>query len=157
MDYEFYLKMEIEDFKKLIELNSSLQWFKRLERNELMDKVDVKAIDIKGRNINIELKSRTCNIDTYSEIFIEESKYDELMKRYKEDGCIPLYINFFNDDKVAIWDLRKTKHLRKDYIRIFNKGSEKMEDVTRYMLSAKDSLKYKKDKMNNNKYSMLLK
>jgi hypothetical protein len=52
----------------------------------------------------IELKVRL-KPSTYGSYVIEKHKYDYLMSESKKRGIRPMYINFFNDDKVVIWDL----------------------------------------------------
>lgn len=130
----YFDKMEEEDYIKLVELNDHIKWFDKIERNEKMDRIDIDATDKRGRKVNIELKSRLCTFGTYPTIFIEEEKYDNLMRKWENNNEIPLYINFFFANKTAVWDLRKFKNMEKSNITIFNKGKNIVESVTRYNL-----------------------
>lgn len=141
MDWAYFERMEIEDFNKLKEINYDLKWFTELERNTLLDRIDIEAKDRKGRRVNIELKSRIIPIDKYDTIFIEEDKYNNMMRKWENEGVIPLYINFFNGGIVGVWDLRKFPNPDMTNVTICNKGRQTIENVNRYILPVEGCIK----------------
>ena len=141
MDWEYFDRMENEDFDKLKEINNDLKWFTELERNTLFDRIDIEARDRKGRRVNIELKTRIISIDKYDTIFIEEDKYKHLVMKWENDGEIPLYINFFNGGIVGVWDLRKFPNPELKNVTIINKGRQTIENVNRYILPVEGCIK----------------
>lgn len=141
MDWAYFDRMEIEDFNKLKEINNDLKWFTELERNTLFDRIDIGAKDRKGRRVNIELKTRIIPIDKYETIFIEEDKYKHLVRKWQNDGVIPLYINFFNGGIVGVWDLRKFPNPDITNVTIWNKGRQTIENVNRYILPVEGCIK----------------
>ena len=141
MDWEYFDRMENEDFDKLKEVNDDLKWFTELERNTLFDRIDIEARDRKGRRVNIELKTRIISIDKYDTIFIEEDKYKHLVMKWENDGEIPLYINFFNGGIVGVWDLRKFPNPELKNVTIINKGRQTIENVNRYILPVEGCIK----------------
>ena len=141
MDWEYFDRMENEDFDKLKEINNDLKWFTELERNTLFDRIDIEAKDRKGRRVNIELKTRIISIDKYDTIFIEEDKYKHLVMKWENDGEIPLYINFFNGGIVGVWDLRKFPNPELKNVTIINKGRQTVENVNRYILPVEGCIK----------------
>ena len=141
MDWEYFDRMENEDFDKLKEVNEDLKWFTELERNTLFDRIDIEAKDRKGRRVNIELKTRIISIDKYDTIFIEQDKYKHLVMKWENDGEIPLYINFFNGGIVGVWDLRKFPNPELKNVTIINKGRQTVENVNRYILPVEGCIK----------------
>ena len=141
MDWAYFDRMEIEDFNKLKEINEDLKWFTNLERNPLLDRIDIEAKDRKGRRVNIELKTRIISIDKYETIYIEEDKYKHMIMKWENDGEIPLYINFFNGGIVGVWDLRKFHNPEITSVRIYNKGRQTIENVNRYILPVEGCIK----------------
>lgn len=53
----------------------------------------------------IEIKCRNMDSTKYKDYMIEEKKLQFLIEKAAE-GYIPLYINFFEDGKCLVWDLR---------------------------------------------------
>ncbi len=62
--------------------------------------------EMKQRNFSLDFA-----MDKYSEgILLEMHKYERILRRTKnEKGSQGLYVNFFDDDKVLIYNLNKTK------------------------------------------------
>lgn len=90
----------------LQKMNFITGWFDKLLRQEHFTEYDWSGF-VNGKPTFIEVKVRNCDINTYSDIYIEKNKYAFLMKKYAE--CkLPLYINFFQDwDKFLIFNLHK--------------------------------------------------
>ena len=146
---EYFDKMEMEDFNKLVSFNKSVKWFTKLERNTLFDRIDIEAKDTKGRSVNIELKSRNIGIDQYQDLFIETDKYDNLMRKWKNLNEIPLYINFIGKTHVVMYDLRKIKEPTEKSVTIYNPGRLVVELVRRYMLPISKGLRYELNENND--------
>lgn len=118
--------------------------------------IDRQLTDIKGRTINVEIKTRFCHVSLYDGIFIEENKWEALKKDYQEKGIIPLYINFFyNQENVLIYDLRqyfdnKQAQPEKKTITINNWGYGRIDEAqTRYILPQRHGTYYEFDKQQN--------
>lgn len=127
--------MEEINAKYIKNFNDKTNFFKEITQNKQYSTIDFSGIDKKDRKCNIELKIRTNDIFKFDEIFIEERKYNELMKQYNESGIIPLYINFFQDDKhISIWNLLSISNPEKTQVVILDKGDNQTKLVTRLLL-----------------------
>lgn len=146
---EYFDRMELEDYSKLVNFNKSVKWFTKLERNTLFDRIDIEAKDRKGRMVNIELKSRNIRIDQYEDLFIETDKYDNLMRKWKNLNEIPLYINFIGKTHIVVYDLRKIKEPTEKSVTICNPGRLVVELVRRYMLPISEGLRYELNENND--------
>lgn len=146
---EYFDRMELEDYSRLVNFNKSVKWFTKLERNTLFDRIDIEAMDRKMRRVNIELKTRNIRIDQYEELFIETDKYDNLMRKWKNLNEIPLYINFIGKTHVVMYDLRKIKDPTEKSVTIYNPGRLVVELVRRYMLPISKGLKYELNENND--------
>ena len=113
--------------------------------------IDRQLKDIKNRPCAIELKTRFCDINTFDGIFIEDKKWEALQKEYKVNNKIPLYINFFYDEKrVLIFDLRpyfdRKKQVTTKYVDINNKGYKRTDkNQLRFILPQRDGTYYEYD------------
>ena len=70
-----------------------------------------------------------------------------MINRYEQFGLIPLYLNFFNNDTLLIFDLRKINNPDKViYVRItiMNHGYEEKQTVWRVKLPNDIATLYKK-------------
>ena len=71
-----------------------------------------------------------------------------MFNRYEQFGLIPLYLNFFNNDTLLIFDLRKINNPDKDliYIKItiMNHGYEEKQTVWRVELPTDIATLYRK-------------
>ena len=112
--------------------------FTDYKRNEKYSSIDYSATDIKGRRCAVELKRRNFPHTKYETILCECEKFWTMFNRYEQFGLIPLYINFFNNDTLLIFDLRKINNPDKDliYIKItiMNHGYEEKQTVWRIKL-----------------------
>ena len=71
-----------------------------------------------------------------------------MINKYEQFGFIPLYLNFFNNDTLLIFDLRKIERPDKDLIynkiTIMNHGYEEKQRVWRVELPNDIATLYKK-------------
>ena len=70
-----------------------------------------------------------------------------MINRYEQFGLIPLYLNFFNNDTLLIFDLRKInpdKDVIYIKIRLMNHGYEEKQTVWRVELPNDIAILYKK-------------
>lgn len=96
---------------------------------------DVDATDVKGRKCAIELKYRALDIEEYDNYFIEADKLADGLLASRGGACIPLYVNFFRDGNVAVWNLSDPKVVPvKDKKRRRNKGTGVMDENVVYRL-----------------------
>lgn len=95
---------ETRDTELFARLNEQRGWFTEWQRTPRYGEYDVTAVDTKGRQCVIELKYRDLPSDAYDSYIIESDKLTDGLL-YHLRGIKPLYINFFNDGKVLVWDL----------------------------------------------------
>ena len=104
-------KQETLDDLYLSIFNTHMKFFKEIPQTretEQYSTIDRQLTDRNNRIINVELKTRFCNINTFDGIFIEDKKWDALKFDYINKNIIPLYINFFYDYRnILIFDLRQ--------------------------------------------------
>lgn len=103
----YYESWESYDFNTLTSLTSG-NIFTYIEKGEKYG-VDAYAT-ASTRTFNIELKYRKIPHNKYATILIESDKYANAMNDYLFDGREQLYINFFNDGYMLIWNLNKLRH-----------------------------------------------
>lgn len=104
----WYNGNEENDFNMLSSITSGIL-FSNIEKGEKFG-CDAYASG-HNRTFNIEIKNRNINHNQYSTILIESDKYGKAWNDYIYDGREQLYINFFKDDYMLIWNLsKKLKH-----------------------------------------------
>lgn len=156
MNETYFNDMERTDDRYLYIFNEKMHFFimPKGEKRETKPctTIDRQLIDKKGRKCAVELKMRYCDINTYDGIFCTQKQWEALEAEYKENGKIPLYINFFQDYKnVLIYDLRdyfdRKKTFATRYIKkVKNIGYEKTEENTlRYILPQRHGIFYQYD------------
>ena len=141
---------ELDDFN-LSFFNRKIGWFKEMHRQDLYSRIDWFCVDKKGRNCSVELKTRFNDIFKYETIFLEPGKYDAMIEKYNEEGYIPLYINFMQDNKhVAVFDLRKFNRNNVEILDtlIFNPGPKEIQMVKRLLLPVREASYYEYDTTN---------
>ena len=145
--------MDDKYFDKLVSLTN---WFRNVKRGEKYSVIDYRATDIKGRECNIELKTRLYPIEYWDTWFIEEKKWDRLKDDYIKLNILPLYINFFqNGDNVCIWNLKPYfdgifHEPEKKIVTIHNEGYDRIdENEVRYLLPPRDGHFYTFDEQQN--------
>ena len=141
---------ELDDFN-LSFFNKHIGWFSEMKRQDLYSRIDWFCVDKKGRNCSVELKTRFNDIFKYETLCIEPGKYDAMIEKYKNEGHIPIYINFMQDSKhVAVFDLRKFNRSNVEIIetKIFNPGQNEIQLVQRLLLPVREASYYEFDTIN---------
>ena len=141
------------DYKMLEHFNSILK-LKDLGRTPEMHHTDASGYS-NNKYINIELKRRNVNINTYKTLYIEAHKAGDLLLDFVIEGKIPLYINFLQDGYVVVFNLSELKHRpEKVSKRIESKLYEGFELAKREELLIEDAWIYK---LENNEYKLMRK
>lgn len=140
---------EADDFELLKELNSVFH-LDELGRTPQGYATDASGYT-KGRYIEIELKRRYINVNTYSSIIIEPYKM-----QYAKDrkDTIQLYVNFTNDNHAIVFNLHRMGNATKTEYDIPSKLYERTKTSNRYNLPMSKAWIYKKD---GNKYTLIQK
>lgn len=148
MNKKYAEQHEANDFELMIELNS-LFHLKDLGRMEDNHPTDASGFTQDGRYIEIELKRRYINVDTYKTIIIEPYK----MKYAREHkDIIQLYVNFTDDGYAIVFNLNDINNPVENMYDIPSKLYERVKASKRYELPIKDAWIYKKE---NNKYKRI--
>ena len=139
--------------------NTHMNFFKEIPQTRETEKystIDRQLTDRNDRIINVEMKTRFCDINTYEGIFIEDKKWEALKLDYQQNNIIPLYINFFYDYRnVLIFDLRqyfdnKQTQPQTKYVDIDNWGYGRRDlNQLRYILPQRHGIYYQFDKKEN--------
>lgn len=141
----YFKQNEIEDFKKLEELNKKKNWFKSLTQLDIKSMIDCSGLTYTDMPTYIEYKSRNLTLQQareYKYVFIEIGKlkaFSDITKKYQ--GKIKrLYINFLQD-AVLVFSLNKPMSLQYfPNVKINNKGCEEYQVVDRLGLNVDDAL-----------------
>ena len=159
MGNDYPNKQETLDDLYLAIFNTHMKFFKEIPQTretEQYSTIDRQLTDRNNRKINVELKTRFCNINTFDGIFIEDKKWDALKFDYINKNIIPLYINFFYDYRnILIFDLRqyfdnKQTQPKTKYVTINNWGYNRIdENQLRYILPQRHGIFYQFDKKEN--------
>ena len=152
-------KQETLDDLYLAIFNTHMKFFKEIPQTretEQYSTIDRQLTDRNNRIINVELKTRFCDINTFDGLFIEDKKWDALKFDYINKNIIPLYINFFYDYRnILIFDLRqyfdnKQTQPQTKYVTINNWGYNRIdENQLRYILPQRHGIFYQFDKKEN--------
>lgn len=159
MGNDYPNKQETLDDLYLQIFNTHMNFFKEIPQTretEQYSTIDRQLTDRNKRIINVEMKTRFCDINTYDGIFIEDKKWEALKLDYQQNNIIPLYINFFYDYRnVLIFDLRqyfdnKQTQPQTKYVTINNWGYNRIdENQLRYILPQRHGIYYQFDKKEN--------
>jgi len=159
MENSYPNKQETLDDLYLAIFNTHMKFFKeipQIRETEQYSTIDRQLTDRNNRIINVELKTRFCNINTFDGIFIEDKKWDALKFDYINKNIIPLYVNFFYDYRnILIFDLRqyfdnKQTQPQTKYVTINNWGYNRIdENQLRYILPQRHGIYYQFDKKEN--------
>ena len=151
MNKEYGKTNEELDFEMLEHFNSLLK-LKDLGRTPELYHTDASGYS-NNKYINIELKRRSVNLNTYKTLYIEAHKAGDLLLDFVIEGKIPLYINFLQDGHVVVFNLAELKH-RPEKIakRIESKLYEGFELAKREELLITDAWIYK---LENNQYKLI--
>lgn len=141
----FFDVMEDIDEQLLIKFAKDTGLFTKLFRNERFAAIDFEAVSSKGNRCSVELKTRET---LYDPIFIEPSKYNNLMLEWKKNGKIPIYLNFIGNE-AFLFDLRNNPNPNETFVNIFNKGKGIRESVKRLELPIITAYRYYIDDTDN--------
>lgn len=151
MNKEYGKTNENLDFEMLEHFNSLLK-LKDLGRTPELYHTDASGYS-NNKYINIELKRRSVNLNTYKTLYIEAHKAGDLLLDYVIEGKIPLYVNFLQDGHVVVFNLAELKHRpEKVSKRIESKLYEGFELAKREELLITDAWIYK---LENNQYKLI--
>ena len=139
----YFVKTEDEDAFKFEKLAYQTGWWKSIEREAVGSDIDYNGVAIDNRNTIIELKTRNMSVDEYDSYFIESDKLADCFLYAAFYNATPLYINFFEDGKVLIWNLNELETMpTKERLRRKNPGFNTMEVNTLYKLAKSDAYEY---------------
>lgn len=142
-DKKYFDRTESEDALRMMRLANETGWWKTVTQNEYGAEIDFEGDTSDNRHMLMEVKYRDMNADKYEEYFIESDKLADCYIHATITNSTPLYINFFKDGKVLIWNLLKLKTPPiKEKIRRENKGFGTMEVNNIYKLAASDAYQY---------------
>lgn len=165
-DEKFYTAEEVKDWELLKLFNE------KLKLNDLGQTPKKWYYDASGHtNLNqyteLELKNRNgvlkdnCieftkkNKDTYTAttVYIEPQHYSRMVDDYRFDGVVPLYVNFFADGSIVVWNLAtlKKKPEWKWVTHIWDEGKKKYKDEWRILLDITEAFIY------DNQYNLVKK
>ena len=150
MNTEYAKQHEANDFSLFLELNSKFK-LKDLGRMKDGHDTDVSGYTQDDRYIEIELKRRYINVDTYQTIIIEPYKM-QYAKQHQD--IIQLYVNFTDDDYAIVFNLHHVKNPSKNVYNIPSKLYERTKPSNRYELPVEQAWIYKKT---NGKYKLIQK
>lgn len=150
MNTEYAKQHEANDFSLFLELNSKFK-LKDLGRMKDGHDTDVSGYTQDDRYIEIELKRRYINVDTYQTIIIEPYKM-QYAKQHQD--IIQLYVNFTDDDYAIVFNLHHVKNPNKNVYNIPSKLYERTKPSNRYELPVEQAWIYKKI---NGKYKLIQK
>lgn len=146
-DNDFFDLMEEIDTQLLTKFAKDTSLFTKLFRNEPFAPIDFEAVSKKGNRCSVELKTRE---KLYDPLFIEPSKYNNLMLEWQKNKKVPLYINFIGNE-AFVFDLRNNPKPNETTLTIYNKGRERKEIVKRFELPIITAYRYYLDE-NDNKW-----
>lgn len=160
MGNDYPNKQETLDDLYLQIFNTHMNFFKEIPQTRETEKystIDRQLLDRDGKRlINVELKTRFCDINTFDGIFIENKKWEALKFDYINKNIIPLYINFFYDYRnVLIYNLRQyfDNILPQPELKPFdinNRGYGRRDlNQLRYILPQRHGIYYQFDKKEN--------
>ena len=150
----YFEEKEEEDYKEFTKLNEDILHLKNIGRTPQLHHTDASGLTKDGRVINIELKQRTFDMDTYETLYIDDHKCCNLLMDFVVLKFIPIYINFMTDDTAIVFNLsRLSKRPKITKQRTYSKGKQAYEFNDKQELYIEDAYIYKKD--NNGKYKLI--
>lgn len=150
MNKQFFEDNEEKDLEILKKLNCDVGIMKQF--NSMPNK---HCMDASGNtdlvNVMMELKNRTGYITSFEDVYIESKKAAYLYLQWITTGFIPLYINYFRNNKeddypeiVAIWRMDKLSTFKyHPSTKTTSKGYGKDEYRERFGLLPVDAVMYK--------------
>lgn len=150
MNKTYAERHENEDYQLLEELNSVFK-LQQLGRTPLKHQTDASGYTANHQYIEIELKRRYINKDTFGSIIIEPYKL-KYAKEHK--NIIQLYVNFTNDNCAIVFNLTKIDKPNKTELNIPSQLYERTKMSNRYELPITQAWIYQKT---NNTYKLIQK
>lgn len=142
-DKKYFDRTEDEDALRMQRLADETGWWSSVTPNEYGAPIDFEGDAIDKRHTLIEVKYREMDADAYDDYIIEVDKLADCYLHAAMTHSTPLYINFFKDGNVLIWNLLELKtRPTKEKVRRENKGFNTMEVSNVYKLAASDAYKY---------------
>lgn len=144
---------ETIDYSMLVQFNEQTKMFQQLrptKKGSPTDAVGKHYTKIgEKRTFNIELKHRYCSIDQYPTVYIEDYKMSDMLLHQHIFMIEPLYINFYNDGYVAIFNLAKLTSMPKcEIVNVYSGGKRaEQKQERRYCLDLFDACIYKDNKL----------
>ena len=167
MNDAFFKKNENEGFKLFQDFNQKLkiQDLTRAVEREHYDASghtslnEVVEIEIKKRNLELSKRGEKWIMSnekfTADTVMIESHKLCSLLLDYQCNGIIPLYVNFFNNDYVVVYNLSKFKSRPEEKtFAIYSNGYQFKQFERRAFLKLKEGWIYKKE---NDNYKLVQK
>lgn len=153
MNSEYGLKNEEKDYILLEEFNEKVLKLNKLGQTPKHHHSDASGLTKSGTYINLELKHRNININTYPTIYIESHKVADILLDYICNGKIPLYVNFLADGHVIVFNLAKLKHRPSTVCKyIKSQLYDSFELAKRQELNMRDAYIYE---LKNNEYKLI--
>lgn len=148
---------ERNDHKYLTIINTHLNLFQQIpEYQTTYSIIDYQLIDRKGRKCNVELKKRGKRTLIFPEIFLEKKKWDKFKEDYEKENLIPIFINFFDDEKMfhiinlTPYITGERRIMVKNDLLIDNSGYDRYDySETRYLVPLKDGHLFEWDEKEN--------
>ena len=155
MNSEYGLKNEEKDYILLKEFNEKVLKLNKLGQTTKHHHSDASGLTKSGTYINLELKHRNININTYPTMYLESHKAADMLLDYVTLNYVPLYVNFLADGHVVVFNLAKLKHRPKTVCKyIKSELYEGFELAKRQELDMRDAFIYK---LENNEYKLIQK
>lgn len=149
MNQYYAKKFEEDDFKLLTMFNSKLK-LRELGRTPERYPTDASGYTMDGRYVELELKRRNINVNSFKTIIIEPYK----LQYAQHQHSIQLYVNFTNDDHVIVFNLHSITNPQKTEYDIPSKLYERTKKSFRYELPMETAWIYKKQ---DDKYILITK
>ena len=165
-DEKFFTEEEVKDwellklFNEKIKLNdlghTPVKWYYDASGHTHLNQYT--EIELKNRNgvvkeNYVEFTKKDNTTYTATTVYIEPQHYARMVDDYRFDGVVPLYVNFFLDGTILVWNLAtlKKKPEWKWVTHIWDKGKRKYKDEWRILLEINEAFIY------DNQYNLVKK
>jgi len=113
--------------KDLLKQSTQYKWVKdTYNQYSIYDQV---WQNLSGVYILVEIKVRSCKMETYNSALLEATKYNALKDASARYGCLIYYVNFYNDG-VKIYDISDLSNYKKREVKAPKKTFVNKEDKT---------------------------
>lgn len=142
---DYFNESEKKCIDKLIEFNQGTGFFSKLEQTGATKgktvEGDASGYTSDGRTVLIEMKNRNINLFDYETVYINAKKVAKMMLEHSIYQTIPIFVAFFKNGDVGIWNLTKlTKYKYYPLVKSYSKGygkDEYSEQIGVYPIDAK--------------------